>query len=106
MEAKLMRPSNSVQSHQQAFDAQTFLDSAGLSRKIVEFKRKQIIYTQGDPASNVLYIQEGSVKLCVINEMGKEAVVAMLGPGEFFREGCLAGQCQRMGTGVTNTLKK
>ncbi len=101
-----MRPSNSVQSHQQAFDAQTFLDSAGLSRKIVEFKRKQIIYTQGDPANNVLYIQEGSVKLCVINETGKEAVVAMLGPGDFFGEGCLAGQPKRMGTAIAITLTK
>jgi CRP/FNR family cyclic AMP-dependent transcriptional regulator len=101
-----MRPSNSMQSHQQAFDAQTFLDSAGLSRKIVEFKRKQIVYTQGDPANNVLYIQEGSVKLCVINETGKEAVVAMLGPGDFFGEGCLAGQSKRMGTAIAITLTK
>jgi len=101
-----MRHSNSVQSHQQAFDAQTFLDSAGLSRKIVEFKRKQIIYTQGDPANNVLYIQQGAVKLCVVNETGKEAVVAMLGPGDFFGEGCLAGQSKRMGTAIAITLTK
>jgi len=82
------------------FDAQTFLDSAGLSRKVVEFRRKQIIYTQGDLSKNVLYIQRGGVKLCVVNETGKEAVVAILGPGDFFGEGCLAGQFKRMGTAV------
>ena len=85
------------------FDTQAFLDSAGLSRRIVEFKRKQVIYTQGDPADNVLYIQHGGVKLCVINELGKEAVVAMLGPGDFFGEGCLAGQPKRMGTAIAIT---
>jgi len=85
------------------FDTQGFLDSAGLSRRIVEFKRKQVIYTQGDPADNVLYIQHGGVKLCVINEVGKEAVVAMLGPGDFFGEGCLAGQPKRMGTAIAIT---
>src|ERR1700730_17383741 len=95
-----MRHSNSLQSRQQAFNAQAFLDSAGLSRKIVEFKRKQVIYTQGDPANNVLYIQQGGVRLCVINETGREAVVAMLGPGDFFGEGCLAGQLKRIGTAI------
>jgi CRP/FNR family transcriptional regulator, cyclic AMP receptor protein len=85
------------------FDAQTFLDSAGLSRKVVEFRRRQIIYAQGDPANSVMYIQEGAVKLCVVNETGKEAVVAMLGPGDFVGEGCLAGQPQRMGTAMAIT---
>jgi len=98
-----MRHSNSVKSLQQAFNAQAFLDSAGLSRRIVEFKRRQVIYGQGDPADDVLYIQRGGVKLCVINEMGKEAVVAMLGPGDFFGEGCLAGQPKRIGTAVAVT---
>ena len=88
---------------QGTFDAQTFLDSAGLSRKMVEFGRKQTIYTQGDPSKNVLYIQKGGVKLCVVNETGKEVVVAMLGPGDFFGEGCLAGQPKRMGTAVAIT---
>ena len=94
---------NSVKSHQPAFDAQAFLDSAGLSRKIVEFRRRQAIFTQGDPARNVLYIQEGGVKLCVVNEVGKEAVVAMLGPGDFLGEGCLAGQPKRIATAVAIT---
>jgi CRP/FNR family cyclic AMP-dependent transcriptional regulator len=81
-----------------AFDAQTFLDSAGVSRNIKEFKRAEAVYAQGDAAESVLYLQSGGVKLTVINEVGKEAVVAILGPGDFFGEGCLAGQPIRMGT--------
>jgi CRP/FNR family transcriptional regulator, cyclic AMP receptor protein len=85
------------------FDAQAFLESVGVSRKVVDFRRAQIIYTQGDPSNAVLYIRQGGVKLCVLNETGKEAVVAMLGPGDFFGEGCLAGQPKRMGTAVAIT---
>jgi CRP/FNR family cyclic AMP-dependent transcriptional regulator len=85
---------------QTTFDAKLFLDSAGLSRKAIEFRRKQIIYTQGDLSTTVLYIQQGGVKLCVVNETGKEAVLAILGRGDFFGEGCLAGQAKRMGTAV------
>jgi len=80
------------------FDAQAFLDSAGVARKVVQYRRSQKIYSQGDPAISVIYIQEGSVKLSVVNEVGKEAVVAILGPTDFFGEGCLAGQEIRMGT--------
>jgi len=86
-----------------AFNAQVFLDSAGVARKVTEFKRKEAIFSQGDPASNVLYIQKGGVRLSVINETGKEAVVAVLGPGDFFGEGCLAGQPIRMGTATAIT---
>lgn len=82
------------------FDVHKFLDSAGVSRKVVEFRRKQTIYGQGDPSNNVLYIQQGGVKVSVVNASGKEAVVAMLGPGDFFGEGCLAGQSRRMATAV------
>ena len=85
------------------FDAQAFLDSAGVARKVVEYRRSQKIYSQGDPAKNVMYIQKGGVKLSVVNEVGKEAVVAMLGPGDFFGEGCLAGQTIRMGTATAIT---
>jgi CRP/FNR family cyclic AMP-dependent transcriptional regulator len=81
-----------------AFDAQTFLDSAGVSRRIKEFKRAEAVYAQGDAAESVLYLQSGGVKVTVLNEVGKEAVVAILGPGDFFGEGCLAGQSIRMGT--------
>jgi CRP-like cAMP-binding protein len=75
-----------------AFDAQAFLDSAGVARRVTYFSTKQPIFSQGDPAKNVLYIQKGGVRLSVVNQTGKEAVVAVLGPGDFFGEGCLAGQ--------------
>ncbi len=88
-----------------AFDVQSFLDSAGVARKVAQFKNKQAVFSQGDPANNVLYIQKGGVRLSVVNETGKEAVVAISGPGEFFGEGCLAGQPIRIGsaTAVTAT---
>lgn len=85
------------------FNAQAFLDSAGLSRKIVEFARKETIFAQGDSGKNVMYIQRGGVKLSVVNGVGKEAVVAVLGPGDFFGEGCLAGQPVRIGTATAIT---
>ena len=78
------------------FDVQVFLDSAGISRKIAEFGKKQKIFSQGDAAKTVLYIQKGAVKLSIVNETGREAVVAVLGPGDFIGEGCLAGQEIRM----------
>jgi CRP/FNR family cyclic AMP-dependent transcriptional regulator len=80
------------------FDVQGFLDTTGIARKVEEFKKKEVIFSQGDPAKNVLYIQKGGVRLSVVNETGKEAVVAILGPGDFFGEGCLAGQPIRIGT--------
>src|SRR3989449_4793577 len=80
------------------FDAQAFLDSAGVARKIVEYRRSETIFTQGDPCDSVLYIQKGGVRLSVLSKTGREAVVAMLGPGDFFGEGCLAGQPVRMGS--------
>jgi CRP/FNR family transcriptional regulator, cyclic AMP receptor protein len=83
------------------FDVRAFLDSAGVARKVVEFRKNRAIFAQGDVARHVLYIQHGAVKLCVLNESGKEAVVAMLGPGDFFGEGCLAGQSKRMGSAIT-----
>ena len=82
------------------FDAQAFLDSAGVSRKVKEFQKAATIFSQGDPADTVLYIQKGGVKLSVVNKSGKEAVIAMLGPGDFFGEGCLAGQPVRIGNAV------
>jgi CRP/FNR family cyclic AMP-dependent transcriptional regulator len=84
-----------------AFDAQTFLDSTGVARKVRACKRAEVLYSQGNDATSVMYIQEGSVKLTVVNEVGKEAVVAILGPGDFFGEGSLAGQKVRMGTATS-----
>ena len=69
-----------------AFDAQAFLDSAGVARRVVEYRRSEKIYSQGDPTKGVKYIQKGGVKLSVVNEVGKEAVVAILGAGDFFGE--------------------
>jgi CRP/FNR family cyclic AMP-dependent transcriptional regulator len=85
------------------FDAQAFLDSAGVARKVKEFKGAEVVYSQGDAAKSVMYLQSGGVKLTVVNEVGKEAVVAILGPGDFFGEGCLAGQPVRMGTAIAIT---
>jgi CRP-like cAMP-binding protein len=85
------------------FDTQAFLDSAGIARKIVEYRRAEAIFTQGDPCEHVMYIQQGGVKLSVVSKAGREAIVAMLGPGEFFGEGCLAGQPVRMGSATATT---
>jgi CRP/FNR family transcriptional regulator, cyclic AMP receptor protein len=87
----------------QTLDAQGFLGSVGVARKIVEYGSKETVFTQGDPATSVLYIQKGGVKLAVVNETGNEAVVEILGPGDFFGEGCLAGQPQRTSTASTIT---
>ena len=88
-----------------AFDVNSFLDAAGLGRKIGTFRRKETIFAQGDVAKSVMYIQEGSVKLTVVNESGKQAVVAILGAGDFLGEGCLAGQpvCMASATTVAPT---
>ena len=85
------------------FNAQAFLDSAGIARKIVEYRRADVVFSQGDPCEHVLYIQKGGVKLSVLSKAGREAVVAMLGPGDFFGEGCLAGQPVRMGSATAIT---
>ena len=85
------------------FNVQAFLDSAGIARKVVEFQRKATIFAQGNSAEHVMYIQKGGVKLSVVNEVGKEAIVAILGPGDFFGEGCLAGQKFCMGTATART---
>jgi CRP/FNR family transcriptional regulator, cyclic AMP receptor protein len=86
-----------------AFDAQAFLDSAGVARRVTEFKKAEVVYAQGNAAKSVMYLQSGGVKLTVVNEVGKEAVVGILGPGDFFGEGCLAGQPVRMGTATAIT---
>ena len=87
------------------FDAQVFLDSAGVARTIAQYRRSQKIYSQGDSAKHVMYIQKGGVKLSVVSAAGKEAIVALLGPGDFFGEGCLSGLPFRMGaaTAITPT---
>jgi CRP-like cAMP-binding protein len=90
--------SKAVRRRVRPFKAQEFLDSSGAERTIVQYASASTIFTQGDPASDVLYIQDGSVRLSVLSRVGREAVIAVLGPGDFFGEGCLAGQTVRMGT--------
>jgi len=85
-------PSNPIM-----FDVQIFLDSAGVSKTVKEFKAGETIYSQGQSATSVMYLQAGSVKLSVTSAAGKQAVVAILKDGDFFGEGCLAGQTVRMG---------
>ncbi|HSL23677.1 MAG TPA: Crp/Fnr family transcriptional regulator [Vicinamibacterales bacterium] len=86
-----------------AFDAQAFLDSAGVSETVTKYARGAVIFSQGDACKHVMYIQSGGVKLSVVSKSGREAVVAMLGPGDFFGEGCLAGQPYRMGSATAIT---
>jgi CRP/FNR family transcriptional regulator, cyclic AMP receptor protein len=84
-------------------DPQTFLDTSGTARKVAEFRKDEQIYIQGDAAKSVMYIQKGNVKFSVVSATGKVAVVAMLGPSDFFGEGCMAGQSIRMGTATAIT---
>jgi CRP/FNR family transcriptional regulator, cyclic AMP receptor protein len=86
-----------------AFNAQAFLDSSGIAKTIREYGRGETIFTQGDTCEDVMYIQTGGVKLSVLSKTGREAVVGMLGPGDFFGEGCLAGQPVRMGSATAIT---
>jgi CRP-like cAMP-binding protein len=85
------------------FSVQGYLESAGVARTVVPFRRGEAVFTQGDAADHVMYIESGGVKLSVLSKSGKEAVVAMLGPGDFFGEGCLAGQPLRMGSATAVT---
>jgi CRP-like cAMP-binding protein len=93
--------SKRVSKNRVVFNCQAFLDSAGVQRTIKEFKKAEVVYSQGDVAESVMYLQEGGVKLSVVSEGGKEAVIAILGSGDFFGEGCMAGQPIRMGTAST-----
>ena len=81
-----------------AFDVVAFLESAGIPRRVTRFAKDTVVFAQGAQANAVFYIQTGGVKLSVLSSTGREAVVAMLGPGDFFGEGCLAGQPLRMST--------
>lgn len=98
MRKAIAKRSKTTPSKKVLFDLQFFLDTAGAARRMMKFSRSETIYSQGDPAAGVMYIQKGGVKLSVINEDGKEAVVAILGPGDFFGEGCMAAQPVCMGT--------
>jgi CRP/FNR family transcriptional regulator, cyclic AMP receptor protein len=92
-----------LKSKTQPLEPQTFLDTSGMARKVAEFEKDEQIYNQGDAAKNVMYIQKGNVKFSVVSASGKVAVLAMLGPNDFFGEGCMAGQSVRMGTATAIT---
>jgi CRP-like cAMP-binding protein len=83
---------------QRPFDVDAFLNMPGVSKKVVDYKAGEAVFSQGDPSDSVLFIQQGSVRLSVVSQTGKEAVVGMFGPGEFFGEGALAGQPLRLAT--------
>ena len=80
------------------FDVSDYLESAGPARRVVKYRRGEVIYSQGDPGDDIRYLQKGAVKLSVLSRIGKEAIVAMLVPGDFFGEGALAGQSVRIGS--------
>jgi CRP/FNR family cyclic AMP-dependent transcriptional regulator len=82
------------------FDVGTYLATSGVKKKVLDFRKKQVIFLQGDPSQSVFYLQAGSVKIVVNSSSGKEAVVAILRPGDFFGEGCIAGQPLRVATAV------
>jgi CRP/FNR family transcriptional regulator, cyclic AMP receptor protein len=82
----------------QTFNVKIFLSTVDGGRTVTAYRKKEKIYSQGDPADSVFYVQEGKVKVCVVSELGKEAVVALHGKGDFFGEGCLTGQPLRLGT--------
>jgi CRP-like cAMP-binding protein len=97
-EARVMAPKR-----RPSFDPKSFLAKVGEGRSIDRFGKDQIVFSQGDPADAVFFIQKGKAKVTVVSEQGKEAVVAIFGTNEFFGEGCLAGQAQRISTVKTMT---
>ncbi|MGE0446715.1 MAG: Crp/Fnr family transcriptional regulator [Vicinamibacterales bacterium] len=96
--AKAKAPRLQPQAPQRAFDAKAFLESTGAARRVVTYPKGRKVFVQGQPSDAVMYIQKGSIKISVLSRTGKEAVVAMLGPGDFFGEGALTGQPIRIGT--------
>jgi CRP/FNR family transcriptional regulator, cyclic AMP receptor protein len=85
------------------FDPKAFLATANGGRSLSKYRTDKVVFSQGDPADAVFYIQKGQVKITVVSEQGKEAIVAVLGPDEFCGEGCLTGQPRRMATATAMT---
>jgi CRP/FNR family cyclic AMP-dependent transcriptional regulator len=92
-----------VAKNKRNFDPHAFLATIGAGRKVALFRRKQTIFTQGDSADAVFYVQTGKVKLAVVSKTGKEATIGILSEGDFFGEGSLAGQTLRMGSAIAMT---
>src|ERR1700731_3947748 len=89
-----------------SFDTKSFLAKVGEGRSIDRYRKDQIVFSQGDPADAVFYVERGEVKVTVVSKQGKEAVVAIHGTNQFFGEGCLAGQAKRIATVATMTDTK
>src|ERR1700681_4426326 len=85
------------------FNVETFLATVDGGRTLSSYQKNQVVFSQGDPADSVFYIQDGKVKVTVVSEQGKEAVVAVLGPDEFCGEGCMTGQSRRVATATAMT---
>jgi CRP/FNR family cyclic AMP-dependent transcriptional regulator len=85
------------------FHIKEFLAEAGEGKTIAPYEEGKVVFAQGDPATALFYIQEGKIKITVVSQAGKEAVIAVLGAGDFFGEGCLAGQQTRMATATAMT---
>ena len=98
-----MAPPNTSAERKRNFDPKKFLATIGVGRKVVTFPKKQTVFTQGDAADSVFYIQEGKVRLTVVSKIGKEATLGILSEGDFFGEGGLAGQPVRMGSATAMT---
>jgi CRP/FNR family cyclic AMP-dependent transcriptional regulator len=86
-----------------AFDVEAFLRSAGTTRRVATYPKGKVVFSQGQPSDAVMYVQKGGIKISVLSRTGKEAVVAMLGPDDFFGEGALTGQSIRIGTATATT---
>ena len=93
-----VKPSTNQKAGAPAFDPAMFLATAAVGRDISKYSKKKIIFAQGDDADAVFYIKKGKVKVAVISDEGKEAIVALLGADEFVGEGCLVGQPKRLAT--------
>jgi CRP/FNR family transcriptional regulator, cyclic AMP receptor protein len=100
---KTNKRANGKQIKPSLLDAKAFLDSAGVAKTVMEFGRKETLFSQGDPAKKIMYVQKGEVKMSVVSKTGKEAVVGMFGPDDFLGEGGLAGQPYRMSTATAIT---
>jgi CRP-like cAMP-binding protein len=85
------------------FDTEYLLAKVGTGRTTEAFRKGEVVFTQGDPADSIFHIEKGKLKLTVVSSQGKEAVIALLGGGDFFGEGCLAGQIKRMSTATAMT---
>ena len=90
-----------MKANDKKFDLEVFLAESGKGRTLADYAKNQQVFLQGAPADAIFYIQKGKIKLTVVSQQGKEAVVAILGAGDFFGEGCLAGQSLRMASATT-----